>query len=84
MSAHRVLKLRLSVGLLVLLRHQESGSLYPVHLHQLIARLWHGLVACLFLLKIVVEIHKLVVLLENILDIGDLHLSGLCDLLLLF
>ena len=84
MSAHGVLKLRLSVGLLVLLRHQECRTLNPIHLHQLITRLRHRLVACLFLLEIVVEIHELVVLLEDILHIGDLHLSCLCDLLFLF
>jgi hypothetical protein len=83
-SAHSILKLRLSVGLLVLLWHQEGGTLNPVHLHELIARLRHGLVACLFLLEIVVEIHELVVLLEDILHIGNLHLSCLCDLLFLF
>ena len=84
MSTHGVLKLRLSVGLLVLLGHQEGGTLNPVHLHQLIARLRHGLVACLFLLEIVVEVHELVVLLEDVLHIRDLHLCGLCDLLFLF
>ncbi len=83
MSTKGVLELLLCIGLLVLLWHQERGTLNAVHLHELLTRLRHGLITGLLLLEISVELLKLVVLLQNILNVRDLHLSGLRDLLLL-
>ena len=83
MSAKCILELLLCIRLLVLLWHQEGGTLNAVHLHKLLTRFRHGLIAGLLLLEVSMELLKLVVLLQDILNVRDLHLCGLRDLLFL-
>ena len=63
MSSKCVLELLLRVRLLVLLRRQERWALNPVHLHEFLARLGHGLVPPLLLLEISMKLLELIVLL---------------------
>ena len=68
----------------MLLRDEETWFLHSIHLHKLFTGLWHRLVSLLLSLQIQVEILKLIVFLEDILHISDLHRSSLSDFFLLF
>ena len=83
-SAHREFELRFCVRLLVLLGNEEAGLLHTIHLHKFITRFRHWLVPLLLALQVEVKVLKLVVFLEYILYIGDLHGCSFGDLLLLF
>ena len=84
MSTHRVFELRFCIWFLVLLRDQETRFLNTVHLHKLFSRLWHRLISLFLSLQVQVEILKLIVFLEDVLNIRDLHWGGFSDLFLLF
>ena len=84
MSAHCVFELRFCIWFLVLPRDEEAWFLDSIHLHELLTGLGHRLISLFLSLQIQVEILKLIVFLEDVLNIGDLHRSRLSDFFLLF
>ena len=68
----------------MLLRDEETWFLNTIHLHKLFTGLRHRLISLFLSLQVQVEILKLIVFLEDVLNIGDLHGSGFSDLFLLF
>lgn len=83
MSAHGKAHLSLCIRLFVHFRGEETRLLNTIHLHKFVSGLGDRLTSVLFLFKEVVELLELIVLLKNILNIANLHLSSFSDLLFL-
>ena len=84
MSTHGILELSLGIRFFVLCRNKETRFLNAIHLHKFFTGLRHRLIPLFLSLQIQVEVLKLIVFLEDILHISDLHRSSLSDFFLLF
>ena len=64
---------------LIFLLEQESGSLNPVDVHEVVTRLGHRKVLSLALSQPLVEVRHLLELLKDVFNVGNLHTGSLCN-----
>ena len=64
---------------LIFLLEQESGSLNPVDVHEVVTRLGHRKVLSLALSQPLVEVRHLLELLKDVFNVSDLHTGSLCN-----
>ena len=83
MSAHVIRLLSLAARYFMVWASQESWLLYFVNMYELFSRLWDALVASFSFQEPLVELLLLSVLLDDIFDVCQLHLTRLRNLFLL-